>query len=219
MNRTADKFRNPLIRVLVGALVGILVSVGGMVHAGERAGETMHDPVSRMSQVLELSVEQQQDIRGLLQSHRDESHSAHHSLREEIRARLSPEQQERFDSMGASRTGGQAWRPGQRRTGAGMAARLDALELTEEQRTALRMLLAEHRSRMWAERAAGIQAGEQFDRAGQRAAWRALRSEIEQILTDEQVQQLREHRAGRGEGRAQRPLLHMRDPVGASAPA
>jgi Spy/CpxP family protein refolding chaperone len=31
-----------------------------------------------------------------------------------------------------------------------------------------------------------------------------MRSEIEEILTDEQVQQLREHSAGRGEGRAQR---------------
>lgn len=196
MNMTRDIFRKPMMAALAGALMSVGV-------AAQAADKPRHDPVDRMSQALELSVEQTQDIRALMQRHRQEQGASREALQEEIRQRLSPEQQEKLDAMRAERKG--KYRRGGPR-GHGMAGSLRELDLSDEQRTAIRTVMTEHRARMQAERAArgSYTQRTQADRAAWREARQALQSEIKEILTPEQVEQLDAQRRSRGEWRGER---------------
>jgi len=196
MNMTRDIFRKPMLAALAGALF----SVGVVAQAADKP---RHDPVERLSQALELSVEQTQDIRALMQRHRQAQDASRQALHEEIRQRLSPEQQERLDAMRADRKG-QYRRGGPRRHG--MAGSLRGLDLSDEQHAAIRTVMSEHRARMQAERAARgtDRQRSEADRAAWREARQSLHSEIREILTPEQVEQLDAQRRSRGEWRGER---------------
>lgn len=196
MNMTRGIFRRPMMAVLAGALV----SVGAVAQAADKP---RHDRVERLSQALELSVEQAQDIRELMQRHRQEAGASRQALNEEIRQRLSPEQQEKLDAMSAQRKG-QYHRGGPRRHS--MATGLRGLDLSDEQRAAIRTVMTEHRTRMHTERAArgADTPRSDADRANWREARQSLQSEIREILTPEQVEQLQEQRRSRGEWRGER---------------
>ncbi len=213
------------VRTLAVALLGLGLAFGATAHAGdEQRGKRGHDPVARMAQSLDLSVEQQQDIRLLMQSHREwvrgnlrdadgnwepgareAMRDARAALHDEIRLRLSPEQQARLDELRADRRGhyrgGRHGKRGKGHARRGMGAAYAQLDLSDAQRTEIRALMRNHREQMRSEYAARRDAGEAArpDREARRESWQSLRADIESVLTPEQLAELETAREARRE--------------------
>lgn len=215
----------PRFRLLAALALGVALGTTAAAHAGnERHGKRAHDPVARMAQALDLSIEQQQDIRVLVQSHRewvrnnlrDDDGQWHPgsrealrdsraALRDEIRLRLSSEQQARLDELRADRRGhyrgGRHGKRGKGHAGRGMRTMFAELDLSDTQRTEIRSLMRAHREQLRADHAARRDAGEagRPDRSAMRAARESLRNDIRSVLTAEQAARLDAQREARRE--------------------
>lgn len=111
--------RTPVVKKLTLALA----VAGSLLMGGNALAEDHRDPVSRLSEHLELTALQQAEIQELFAAHRhnmresarenrSERREARATLREEIRALLDDEQARKFDEMvhraGATRRGHRA---------------------------------------------------------------------------------------------------------------
>lgn len=152
-------------------------------------------PVGHLSERLDLDDEQAATIAALFEEHRDHmrhdiewrdadgqldpealdrARAAREALQEEILAVLDPEQAERFERMSERR--------GILRGGGRMARVFDSFDLSEEQKTALRVLKAEHR----------------VQRMNRREAFL---SELASILDADQLAELEQMRRSQRKGR------------------
>jgi Spy/CpxP family protein refolding chaperone len=81
-------------------------SVGGSRPPYEdRGGPPPRDPLSHMTQTLDLDAEQREQIRAILDQYRGEMDEMLEASRLEIRDVLNPEQQTQFDSLRPQRLG------------------------------------------------------------------------------------------------------------------
>lgn len=172
-----------------------LAAAGALTLAAPVLAKPNHDMAERLADKLELTSEQQAEVKGLYEVHRDQMRALYRqeegqrdrnawresrmALNAEIREVLTDEQIEQFDAM---QRRGYKSRGGKRYGG-----QFRALDLSDEQRHEMRSLMREHRGQ------------ERTDRA-------ALREQMGEILTEEQRAQLdemkrsRSERGGRGYG-------------------
>lgn len=181
------RHNNPLRNLILG-----LAAAGAIVLAAPAMADHHGHMLDRLDQKLELNDEQREQIGNLIEAHRDQMRSQRETrregdsqrgerrgqwregrmaLHEEIRAVLSEEQVEQFDAL-HERKGRKHKRGEGGRHGYGM----QALDLSDEQRQAMRELMRENRG----------------DRE-------AVRDGMREILDDEQIARLEEMRAQRGD--------------------
>lgn len=70
----------------------------------EEMQEKMEDHLKKMTKDLNLTVEQQQTVRSALQEKTDAMKAAQDKAHEKIRAALTPEQAQKFDTMKAKKS-------------------------------------------------------------------------------------------------------------------
>ncbi len=179
-----NKRFNPSLKNLILGLA----TAGAIGLATPVLAEQQHRMLDRLDHKLELNDQQREQIGNLIEVHRDQMREMRQAgdgqrgeargqwresrmaLNEEIRELLSAEQAETFDAM-HERKGRKHRRGGRAHSGYGMKA----LDLSDEQRQAMRELMREHRG----------------DRA-------AVREGMRDILDDEQMARLEEMRAQHG---------------------
>lgn len=167
-----------------------LAAAGALTLAAPVLAHPKHDMVERLADRLELTSEQQDEVKGLYEVHRDQMRALYRqeegqrdrnawresrmALNAEIREVLTDEQIEQFDAM---QRRGYKNRGGKRHGG-----QFRALDLSDEQRSEMRTLMREQRGQ------------EHSDRA-------ALREQMREILTEDQQAQLDEMNRSRSERR------------------
>ncbi len=155
------------------ALLTVLASAGALVQpAWARHGMGPDQRLERMTERLNLTPEQQAEIRGILETQRAQQNTARAAARTQIDAVLTEEQRTERDARIDRRI--------ERR----VSRIADRLNLTPEQETELRKVMAEKRNN---------------------PSWHRsdMREQLATVLTDDQLaelEQMRSHRGPRGRG-------------------
>ena len=180
------RFNQPMRNLFMG-----LITAGAIGLAAPALADHHGRMLDRLDDKLELNQQQREQIGNLIEVHRDQMRDQRKAkrdgdgqhgegrgqwredrmaLHEEIREILDAGQAEKFDAMHERK--GRKHRRGHGQHGYGM----QALDLDDEQREAMRELMREHRG----------------DRE-------AVRAGMEEILDDEQISRLEEMRSQRGD--------------------
>lgn len=200
-----NKFR-PLWRMFVGAglLCGggmVLAAVGASAHPGHhRGGDHARNPEARMTRHLErltqeltLNADQVSMVRGILQEHiatrreagerrRAARHEGRAALRHALEGVLTPEQLVRFDEMRQRR--------GERRLDRRLERMTTLLDLSDVQVQRVREIFESVRAR----HQPPVEASAETRRLQHREIRREVRSALAEVLTEEQLASLRQHR-------------------------
>jgi protein CpxP len=127
--RTEKTLRNTTLAIAIGALLGTTFALAGPHDAGRDPAAGVDDRIEWMTENLDLTAEQQSEIRTILEEQRAQAERQREETRERVDAVLTPEQLARIDE----------------RREAGMERRLDRLaeqlDLTEDQITQVRALM------------------------------------------------------------------------------
>ncbi|MFU8878180.1 MAG: hypothetical protein ACNA7E_08570 [Wenzhouxiangellaceae bacterium] len=174
-----NRFTQPIRALALG-----LIAIATIGLAAPALADSKVTRADRLAEKLELSADQQEQIEALHAAHRGQMKSesrsedgersrearreARAALHEEIRSVLTEAQAEKFDAMHQRKGHGD-------RHGRHHKMAMSALDLSDEQRSAMRKLMDEHRG----------------DRE-------AIRAGLGEILTEEQLTQLEATRGSRG---------------------
>lgn len=127
--RTNITLRTATLAIILGAVLGTASAVAGPLGVGRDPATFLDNRIERMTESLELTSEQQGEIRAILEEQRAQAEQQRAQTRERIGAVLTPEQLARIDE----------------RRAAGIERRLDRLadrlDLTDEQLVQVRGLM------------------------------------------------------------------------------